>query len=203
MKTLYVIASPRWEMSKSIDLWNHLIDKLEGKITILDVNKELIPYITPGVVAMNYWYGKYEELSEEDKIIADLQEKYIAQIKESDNIVIATPMWNFWMPAALKSWFDLVIKINDTFSIEDWAYKGLVWNIKKAIIVWARWWKYVWTPYSAYDQLTPHINGLLGFIWIANPANFWLEGINASSDEELSASTAVVKNNIDEYMNNL
>ncbi|EKE28764.1 MAG: hypothetical protein ACD_3C00018G0013 [uncultured bacterium (gcode 4)] len=200
MKTLYIIASPRWEMSKSIDLWNHLTSKIGWEITILDVNKEHMPYISASVVSMNYWYWKYEELSTEDKKIADLQSKYIGQVKEADNIVIATPMWNFWMPAALKSWFDMVIKINDTFAIENGNYIGLIDNAKKVTIVWARWGKYIWTPYEAYDQLTPQINWLFKFIWLTKTTNFWLEWVNAASDEELKMEIDKIKNNIDSYL---
>lgn len=138
MKTLYVIGSPRAERSKSIELGNHAAKKLGGEIVTVDVFSEPMPFLSEAVVAYSYGYGTYESLSPEDKRIADLQKKYIDQIKNADNIVIAAPMWNFGMPAALKAWFDLIIRVNDTFSMDEKGYHGHVNGIKKAVIVGAR-----------------------------------------------------------------
>ncbi len=200
MKTLYIIASPRGEMSKSIEIWNYVTEKIGWEIITVDVHKENIPYITFPVIAYNYGFGKYEELSIEDKRIADLQSKYISKLMEADNLVIATPMWNFWMPAALKSWFDLVCKINETFEIKDWNYGWLVKNLKNTIVVWARWGKYLWTQAESYDILTPQINWLLGFIWIS-PKNFWLEWMNVLPENEIAENISELKNNINTYLN--
>jgi len=45
-------------------------------------------------------------------------------LARADVIVIATPMYNYGMPAALKAWFDQVIRIDETFSFDlargDW-----------------------------------------------------------------------------------
>lgn len=201
MKNESMKASPRWEMSKSIELGNYLLEKIWWEVIIIDVNNEKIPYISSPVVTMNYGYWKYEDLSSEDTVIADLQTKYIEQIKSVDNIIVAVPMRNFWMPAALKSWFDLVIKINDTFKIESWNYIWLVDNIKKAIVVWARWGQYIWTPAESYDQLTPQVNWLLWFMGIRNIENFWLEWVNVLDSEWLEKEKNELKNKMNNYLN--
>jgi len=48
----------------------------------------------------------------------------------SDVIIIATPMYNYGMPAALKAWFDQVIRVNETLSLDlvrgDWPLKPVL-----------------------------------------------------------------------------
>jgi len=45
-------------------------------------------------------------------------DRLIAELAEADVIVIATPMYNYGMPATLKAWFDQVIRVNETFSFD-------------------------------------------------------------------------------------
>ncbi|MDD2487472.1 MAG: NAD(P)H-dependent oxidoreductase [Candidatus Gracilibacteria bacterium] len=199
MKTLYIKSSPRGERSKSIELGNHIIEKIGGEVIHLDLFNSYIPFLSEGVIAYNYGFGEYEGLSSEDKKIADVQKEYIDQIKSSDNIVIAAPMWNFGLPGALKTWFDLVLKINDTFAIENGNYIGLVKNIKKTIVVGARGGKYIDTPFAPYDNLTGPINLLLGFIGL-EAKNFWLEGVNYASGEQLALESLNIKGEIDSFI---
>jgi FMN-dependent NADH-azoreductase len=184
MKTLYITASPRKERSKSILLWNKVIENIWWEVEKIDLFELQAPYLTESVIAHNYWFANYENLSNEDKKIVDLQNKLINQIKTTDYVVIAVPMWNLGMPAILKAYFDLIIKVNETFKMENW-YVWMINNVKKAYVVGARWWKLIWTPMESYDMLTPQVKGLLWFIWITNIETFWLEWVNALSNEEL------------------
>lgn len=42
----------------------------------------------------------------------------IDELAQADLVVIATPRYNYGMPAALKAWFDQVIRIHRTFSFD-------------------------------------------------------------------------------------
>ncbi len=53
---------------------------------------------------------QHEELRLSDELIGELDRANI--------IVIGTPMYNYGMPSALKSWFDKVIRIGKTFSFD-------------------------------------------------------------------------------------
>lgn len=196
MKTLYIIASPRGEMSKSIELWNYITNKIGWEIITLNLFEEKIPYISFPVIAENYWFMEKDSLPHEDKKILEIQEKYINQLKNVDNLVIATPMWNFGMPAVLKAWFDLVLKVNSTFKIENWNYLWLVKNIKNTYVVWARWSKFIGTPMQSYDNLTNHINTMLWFVWI-QAKNYWLEWTSSLSETELKNEIEKVKKEVD------
>lgn len=47
-----------------------------------------------------------------------LSDELIAEIELADIIVIGTPMYNYGMPAALKAWFDQIIRANKTFTFD-------------------------------------------------------------------------------------
>ncbi|MBA2113157.1 FMN-dependent NADH-azoreductase [Bremerella alba] len=53
-----------------------------------------------------------------DKQVLTLSDELIGELIPADILVIATPMYNYGMPAALKAWFDQVIRINKTFSFD-------------------------------------------------------------------------------------
>lgn len=42
----------------------------------------------------------------------------IDELSRADTLVLATPMYNYGMPAALKAWVDQVVRINKTFTFD-------------------------------------------------------------------------------------
>lgn len=51
-----------------------------------------------------------------DSPVFELSETLIGELERSDVLLIATPMHNFTLPAALKLWIDYVLRIHRTFS---------------------------------------------------------------------------------------
>ncbi|GAA0355072.1 NAD(P)H-dependent oxidoreductase [Bowmanella denitrificans] len=47
-----------------------------------------------------------------------LSDSLIDELHWADLLLISTPMYNYGMPAALKAWFDQVIRVNKTFSFD-------------------------------------------------------------------------------------
>ena len=197
-KILYITVSPRGDRSKSRMIWDYYLSKLSGyEIEVLDLANEKLPFLTNDVISFMYWFKKYEELNNNDKIIVDLQKKLINQIKNVDRILISTPMWNFWEPAVLKAYFDLIIKMNDTFSYVDWVPVPLIKNIKKVDIVWARWADYRW-EYKKMDTLEPETKTLIKFItWIYKINTYWIEWVNMYDDNIIEKEFNELKSEID------
>ena len=182
MSTLHIIASPRGERSKSIELGKFAVERIGGENTSSDLFIDNVPYLSESVIALNYGFAKYEDLTPKDQIIVDLQTRYIKELTSAETLIISVPMWNFSMPAVLKAWFDLIIKVNTTFSMGPEGYKGLVHNVKKVIIVGARGGVYQNTAFQAYDMLEPQIRALLSFIGITNIETYWIEGVNMNPE---------------------
>lgn len=196
MKKLHIIASPRKERSKSKILWDYIFSKLEWEKEILDLNSLEIPFLTEEVIALNYWFWKYEELSEKNKKIVDIQNNFIEQLKNVDEIVVSVPLWNFGMPAILKAYLDLVIKIWETFKSWNAWFEWLLTNISKIYFVWAKWGMYKWQAWESIDMLEPTIKQAFSFIWATNSKEFWLEWVNMLSEDELFTKIEELKKEI-------
>lgn len=50
--------------------------------------------------------------------VLNLSNELIAEVEQANVIVLGTPMYNYGMPAALKAWFDQVIRVDKTFSFD-------------------------------------------------------------------------------------
>ncbi|MCG9759095.1 MULTISPECIES: FMN-dependent NADH-azoreductase [Pseudoalteromonas] len=57
-------------------------------------------------------------LSEEQHLVLAESDEIIKEVVNADIIVIASPMYNYGMPAVLKAWFDLAIRVDKTFSFD-------------------------------------------------------------------------------------
>lgn len=196
MKTLHIISSPRWARSKSRELWEFLTSKLWWEVITLDLNEVEVPYLTNDVITFNYWYMKYEDLSDKNKKVADLQRKYIDVLKSVDNVVVSAPLWNFGMPAVLKWYVDLVTKVWDTFLMNENGYEWLVKNVKNLYIVETKGWVYAWTAWQDIETLEKNIKQTFGFLWITNAKTFSIEWANRKDEATLNGDIEKLKEEI-------
>lgn len=118
---LKVEASARQTRSLSRELARHFMEswKLEDKtLSIIERDVGLNP---PGAIS-EAWieavFTPQEDRRPEQRDLLALSDTLIEEVKRSDVIVISTPMYNYAMPAALKAWFDQVIRVNETFSFD-------------------------------------------------------------------------------------
>jgi FMN-dependent NADH-azoreductase len=65
-----------------------------------------------------------------------LSTELIAELQAADVLFISTPMYNFTIPAVLKSWIDYVMRPGFTFRLAP-GWPGLLEN-KKARWLWCR-----------------------------------------------------------------
>jgi FMN-dependent NADH-azoreductase len=55
--------------------------------------------------------------SEQEAALA-VSDRLIDEVEAADVLVLATPMYNYGMPASLKAWFDQVIRVGRTFTFD-------------------------------------------------------------------------------------
>lgn len=55
--------------------------------------------------------------AEQQALLAE-SDQLIAELEAADLIVIATPMYNYGMPAALKAWIDQIVRVDRTFTFD-------------------------------------------------------------------------------------
>lgn len=96
----------------------------------------------------------------------DLSNLLTTEVLTADAIVIATPIYNFSIPACLKAWIDQVVRAGLTFAYSGpGQYKGLVPAGKRAYLVVSSGGVEVGSP---YDAATSYLRTILGFIGITD-----------------------------------
>ena len=126
-KTLIVSFLPR-EGSNTAVLVEAFKKAAEGKTEIIErkLDNGSIPLLNE--IALKTWWGP---ATENDVEVASAS--FIDELKSADNIVVATPMYNWSLPAPVKAWFDLVIRGGQTFEFGESGPKGLLGATHAAI----------------------------------------------------------------------
>lgn len=119
MKTLvikYLPSGPNSNTKQVLDLF--LKETSSQNIETIDLLKEQMPIFNEASMQAYYKrnYGGQKLDSSEAKLL-ERNDQLIAQLKSSDVVVLAYPMHNFGMPAAVKSYFDAVIFNGETFEV--------------------------------------------------------------------------------------
>ncbi|MCM2458982.1 FMN-dependent NADH-azoreductase [Pseudomonas sp. CG7] len=118
---LHIDASARSDRSLSRKLSQAFVEawiEHDGKAQIIarDVGHNPPPFVTEAWIAAVF--TPEEHMTPEKREEIRLSDELIDEIDRADIIVIGTPMYNYGMPAALKSWFDKVIRIGKTFTFD-------------------------------------------------------------------------------------
>lgn len=162
-KLLRIDASARTSRSLTRALADHFIESWKARrpqdeIILRDVGSNPPPIITEDWIAAAF---AKERSAEQEKLLA-LSDELIAEVAEADIIVMATPMYNYGMPAALKAWFDQVVRVDKTFTFDlargdaplEPVFAG------KTLILLTSWGEFGFSPgglNEGRDNLTPHV----------------------------------------------
>ena len=166
LRVLRVDASARTEGSISRQLADVMLGELEERMPGLMVaERDLapgLPFVDAAWVNANMTdpdvrtAGQCQTLAKSDELVAELM--------AADLLVIATPIYNFGVPASLKAWIDQVARARLTFHYTEYGPKGLLTG-KKAYILVATGGTEVG---STIDFATPWLKFVLGFLGITD-----------------------------------
>lgn len=164
---LVVEASPRGEYSVSRQLAERFADEWRGNhggdVVVRDLATSYVPYISLPWIGGAFTPAE-QHSAEMDEAIK-ISDNYIAELMAADEIVIGTPMYNFSIPALLKSWIDHVVRAGVTFSM---SYEGLLKD-KKATVIIASGGNFApGTPYAGLNVASDYLKQILGFIGITD-----------------------------------
>src|SRR6218665_1835269 len=193
MKTiLHVISSPRGAESISIQLGNSITEQLldaypGSKLTNLDLNATPYPHLFEEQVNA---LRSHTELTPEQKKLVKRSDDAIAQLFDTDILVISVPLHNFGIPSTLKSWLDNIMRACHTFSYTAEGPKGLVTG-KKVYIAFASGAVYSDGPFQAYDFAVPYLKAALGFIGITDINVVRAEGLGITGLAETALEKAI------------
>ena len=114
----------------------------------------------------------------------------IDRLMAADRLVIASPMYNFGVPAALKAWFDQIIRPGETFASTgdpQSPYRGLV-KLEQCILITVRG-SFAFAPdgdLATMDHLGPHVEAMLALMGVDGVQTLDISG----TDEDRAALPA-------------
>lgn len=115
-----------------------------------------------------------QNLSDRARQVVALSDRLIAELKESEIVVIGAPMYNLNVPTQLKNWFDLVARAGITFKYTETYPQGLVEGVK-AVVISSRGGVHV---AQATDAVTPYLRAVLGLLGINDIEFVYAEGMD-------------------------
>lgn len=167
MKILEIKSSILGENSTSTKYADKLVQLLKNAgdtLIVRDVAKKPVTQLSSSVLG---------QLQDPNSEVSREHNDLINEIKNSDVIILAAPMYNFSIPATLKNYFDAITKAGVTFKYEAKGPVGLIQN-KKAYVIISRGGKYKEAGITFQED---YLKMQLGFIGITNVKFIFVEGL--------------------------
>lgn len=190
-KTLLQInSSGRFEGSITRQLSDLLIKQIKAvqpELTV--VKRDLatgLPFIDEQWIGANFTPADQRDNSHQETL--EFSNELVSELQQADTIVIASPIYNFSIPAVLKAWIDLVARAQLTFKYTENGPEGLLKG-KKAYVVVAS----GGVPIgSEMDFASGYLKQVLAFIGITEVTLIDASKINLSDDnDQTSAATQI------------
>lgn len=171
---LYITVSPRGDHSISRQLGTAAVQAWKkknpgGRVIERDLSKTALTFVDLDWIAGAYTPPEHHNPSHK-KALA-ISDELISEVSEADEIILATPMFNFAIPAALKAWIDHVVRAGKTFryTAEGRPEGLLAGKNKKVTAIITSGGKYVdGSALAALDHESPYLRLIFGFIGITD-----------------------------------
>ncbi len=171
MPTLLVVeTSPRGDHSISRALTRRFVARWraahpDGRVVERDLMETGLPFVTaPWLQA---YFTPPETQSAETREVLRLSDDLVAELLAADHIVIATPVYNYNVPAALKAWIDQIVRKGLTLGLDG---SGLLKG-KRATVLLASGGVYAeGSPIRDRDLATQYLRLILSVIGITDVA---------------------------------
>ena len=163
MKIYQIDSSARKKGSTSRSLAKKLLNKIkkpEDEVLYRDLNDEMVFVTGLTESGMNI---DLKDQNENHKKMFELSDQLVKELKESDTIIISTPIYNYGPPATLKAWSDLAARVGETFRFKpNGRREGLLKNKRAYLVITSGGTKLN----SNEDCLTPWLKFILNFFGI-------------------------------------
>lgn len=134
-KLLVVETSPRGGHSISRNMTRRFVSNWQGahpdgEVVIRDLMESELPFVTaPWLQA---YFTPPEQHSPEMKDLLLQSDELVAELLATDHLVIATPVYNYNIPAVLKAWIDHIVRKGVTLGFDG---SGLVTGKKATVLL--------------------------------------------------------------------
>lgn len=189
---LHINVSPRGSYSISRQLGQAAVQAWKernpgGRVIGRDLAKTSLTFVNLDWIAGAY--SPPEHHNENHKKALALSDELISELIEADEIILATPMYNFSVPAALKAWVDHVVRAGKTFRYTAAGRpEGLLaGKNKKLLAIVASGGSYVQGPAAALDYQVPYLRFIFDFMGITDVEFVRAGGTGAVIQGQISA----------------
>ncbi len=163
---LHVTASGRHSGSVTREVSGQVIEQLQARHTPSRVvSRDLapgLPFVDESWINANF--TDPQARTDEHAATLTLSDQLVTELQQATHIVLATPIYNFGVPAALKAWIDMVARVQLTFQYTATGPEGLLQN-KQVYLVMAS----GGTPLgSDIDFASGYLQHVLGFLGMTN-----------------------------------
>lgn len=190
MRTLLRLdASSQTTQSYSRGLADYYEDRWKayhprGKVLTRDLVRNPVPHLDEATIAVFYAGGQSPEGETPPGIT--LSDHLISELKDADDVVISSAVYNFSMPSALKAWIDHIVRFGSTITLGERGPLGLLAG-KRVCFLTAR----GGNPERSPDYQYPVLQAVFAYIGIQKTNWISLEGTRIPDDElELRVSKA-------------
>lgn len=190
LNVLRVDASMRRNGSVSRELADDVISVLEqnhGDVTV--VSRDLaqgVPLIDETWIGANF--TDPAERTEDQKERLALSDTLVGELRQADAVVIAVPIYNFGVPAAMKAWIDLIARARETFRYSEDGPVGLLEG-KKAYVVMATGGTEIG---SEIDFASGYVKHVLGFVGITDVTLIAADRMMIDPESPLASAKAAI-----------
>jgi FMN-dependent NADH-azoreductase len=194
MRIYQIDSSARKKGSTSRALAKKLLDKIKkpgDEIIYRDLDDEML--FVAGLTESGMSIPENER-TEQHKKMFELSDKLVNELKESDIIIISTPIYNFGPPATLKAWSDLAARVKSTFKYSsDGKQIGLLENKKVYLVITSGGTKID----SKDDFLTPWLKHVLNFFGIKDIQTIYADQMSIDYDNSIKQAEKQIENILD------
>jgi FMN-dependent NADH-azoreductase len=128
------------------------------------------------------------ERSEVQKNRLNASDSLVEEVENADILVIAAPIYNFGVPAALKAWIDQICRANRTFKYSETGPVGLLEGKKAYVIVTSGGTK----AQSSVDYASDYMRHVLGFIGIKDVEIIAADQLMMAEEKQLAQARALI-----------
>ncbi|MCR9108166.1 NAD(P)H-dependent oxidoreductase [Marivita sp. XM-24bin2] len=184
---LQIDTSARYDGSESRALTKRIVDRLAPATVIHRDLSTGMPAIDGPWLAAN-WMPE-DQRTDEDRQMLALSDTLIEEIKSADTLVIGAPIYNFGIPATLKSWVDHVARAGITFKYSEAGPQGLMTG-KRAIVAITSGGTQIG---SDIDFASGYLRHVLGFIGITDVQFVAADQLAIDADASHAKATAALE----------
>ncbi len=197
LNVLLVTASARQTDSVTRRFANEMLDELRREHSVVkvverDVSRGL-PFVDETWVSANF--TRADDRTEAQKSVLSDSDGLVEELKQADVILLATPIYNFSVPASLKAWIDLIARVGLTFNYTSNGPVGTLQG-KQAYIVFASGGTQLG---SEIDFASGYLRHVLGFVGIDDVSFISAERF----DQENEQATQAIRQQITELATGL